>query len=798
MVESTATIPKVPNNRNLSNSEIDKYINELNDIIISGIEKSTPKYKQINYLSKISNTIIKKLHAEKSKLLTVLKHHNRLEHTLPNQTINTIKTKIKLIKKLIDEQFALAINKQFKDRFSKLNPRESSNMFREIKKCTKKNNQINLQYIQLEQHFEHILRRSGINPNHVERNESNEFIIRDKIKILDVIGAYIESFHSQKVTNNENNTHNQVTNYFNNFLYLKNEYERTQIHIVEFNAQLLSNNLNELQTKNIFVTLDQIVYIFRQLRGKHSSGIDTIPNLILKNLPLSVISQYCSLFNNMINNAYFPKCWKTAKVILLPKKNKNMCEPKNIRAISLLPNISKVFEICINNIFSNIFMENNAVCERQFGFKHKHSTLNAINTLTSHINWNWNKGYCTGACFIDMEKAFDSIWIHGLLFKLDRLNIPNWLIILIYNMINERKFIVCNGGNISTNVYSIQNGLQQGTVTAPMLFNIYLLDLVEKIETMISFADDIVIFHSDNKIVNINDKLQQQFDTVENYTTDWMLKINIKKCESILFRPPVNKCNSDIRKNWKNFAIKSKSLNTSIETKKVVKYLGIHLDNFLYFNVHIKETIRKATQAYFIYRNLFQSKFITKKVKIIMYQSLIRPIISYGCPIWFNISPSVMEKIRIFERKCLRSCTSLYRTTESNYEKYFRNNTLYQKANIVRIDNFIINIIRNHILRCIDCDNNNLIKAPYLTSDSYLLYTMSKGYVPPEVFIALDKKKYIQNERGIPVFYHLNRRATDKAIHLESLNPNNCGFDTSISDKDYKLSKKSNKFWWLC
>lgn len=260
----------------------------------------------------------------------------------------------------------------------------------------------------------------------------------------------------------------------------------------------------------------------------------------------------------------------------------------------------------------------------------------------------------------------------------------------------------------------------------------------------------------------------------------------------------MNKCNSDIRKNWKKFAIKSKSSNTSIETKKVVKYLGIHLDNFLYFNVHIKETIRKATQAYFIYRNLFQSKFITKKVKIIMYQSLIRPIISYGCPIWFNISPSVMEKIRIFERKCLRSCTSLYRTTESNYEKYFRNNTLYQKANIVRIDNFIINIIRNHILRCIDCDNNNLIKAPYLTSDSYLLYTMSKGYVPPEVFIALDKKKYIQNERGIPVFYHLNRRATDKAIHLESLNPNNCRFDTSISDKDYKLSKKSNKFWWLC
>ncbi|KNC20875.1 hypothetical protein FF38_04214 [Lucilia cuprina] len=58
-----------------------------------------------------------------------------------------------------------------------------------------------------------------------------------------------------------------------------------------------------------------------------------------------------------------------------------------------------------------------------------------------------------------------------------------------------------------------------------------------------------------------------------------------------------------------------------------------------------------------------------------MYQSLIRPIITYACSIWFNISASNMEKIRIFERKCLRACTSLYRSSEV-YKSYLQKEKL--------------------------------------------------------------------------------------------------------------------------
>ena len=123
----------------------------------------------------------------------------------------------------------------------------------------------------------------------------------------------------------------------------------------------------------------------------------------------------------------------------------------------------------------------------------------------------------------------------------------------------------------------------------------------------------------------INCQLQANFNTIEKYTVDWNMKINLNKCETILFRPPVNKCNSNVRKNWKNFRVKSCLSDTYIANKDVVKYLGIYLDKFLYFNKHINETLKKAQKAFFAHRGLFYSRHINNKVKILMYQALADP-----------------------------------------------------------------------------------------------------------------------------------------------------------------------------
>lgn len=365
-------------------------------------------------------------------------------------------------------------------------------------------------------------------------------------------------------------------------------------------------------------------------------------------------------------------------------------------------------------------------------------------------------------------------------------------------MLSNKYFHIYNKSQLSTRKFIIINGLQQGTVNSPILFNIFILDLVDQIDNIIGFADDIIIYHSDCKIQKINEKLQNYFNLIEKYAINWKMKINISKCETILFRPPVGKCNYNIKKYWKDFGIKSNS-NINIPNKQIVKYLGINLDKFLYFNKHINLQIMKATKAFFMYRKLFFSKHINPTVKVMLYQTLIRPILTYGCQIWFNVSPSYMEKIRIFERKCLRACTSLFRSPNSDFIKYISNKKLYNTAKAIRIDNFIIHLIRNHISKSVNCIENNLIMAPYYVSGEYIHKTLQNGYVPPEAFLYLDSQGFIQNEIGIPILYHIYRRATEKAIRCNQLTTENKRFDTSLYLKDKNMLPNINrkKYWWL-
>lgn len=365
-------------------------------------------------------------------------------------------------------------------------------------------------------------------------------------------------------------------------------------------------------------------------------------------------------------------------------------------------------------------------------------------------------------------------------------------------MLNLKSFVVSNKNQNSTKKFTIVNGLQQGTVNSPILFNLFIYDLLEKIDNIIGFADDIIIYHPDNKISTINSNLQDYLKIIETYAINWKMKINFSKCETILFRPPVGRCNNDVRKNWKQFGLKSMD-NINIPNKCMVKYLGINIDKFLYFNKHIDIQISKARKAFFMHGYLFFSKYISHMVKILLYQTLIRPILTYGCQIWFNISPSSMEKLRVFERKCLRSCTSIFRSHSSDFTKYISNKKLYNAAKISRIDNFIIHLIRDHISRTFDCWENNLIMAPYYVSGDYIKSTLLNGYVPPEAFLYLDSEGFIQNEEGVPILFHIYRRANNKAIQSKNLTVDNKRFDTNFYLKDRNIIPNLNiqKYWWL-
>ncbi|CAD6212890.1 GSCOCG00011073001-RA-CDS, partial [Cotesia congregata] len=123
---------------------------------------------------------------------------------------------------------------------------------------------------------------------------------------------------------------------------------------------------------------------------------------------MSIITDYCVLFNNALKLMYFPSKWKKADVIAIKKPGKNSNDPASYRPISLLPNIGKVYEIIISKAIMHFCNEEKIIPDHQFGFQKKLSTIHAITKFTSDICKALNNNECVGACLIDYEKAFDT------------------------------------------------------------------------------------------------------------------------------------------------------------------------------------------------------------------------------------------------------------------------------------------------------------------------------------------------------------------------------------------------------
>lgn len=183
---------------------------------------------------------------------------------------------------------------------------------------------------------------------------------------------------------------------------------------------------------NPFCNFASVTKILKFLPNKTFSGLDQIPSIVLKHLPDNLIKLIVIIFNNALNVYYIPSAWKRAKVLPIVKnKNKNPNDPSSYRPISLTSCLSKAYEAIINTKISTFCMRNNVVPDTQFGFKHCHATTHAIHKLLADLNFQVGRSQLVGAVLLDLEKAFDSVWLSGLLFRLKDKEFLAWLIYLI-------------------------------------------------------------------------------------------------------------------------------------------------------------------------------------------------------------------------------------------------------------------------------------------------------------------------------------------------------------------------------
>jgi hypothetical protein len=139
----------------------------------------------------------------------------------------------------------------------------------------------------------------------------------------------------------------------------------------------------------------------------------------------------------------------------------------------------KVFEKVILQIVKRQFGENNLLTASQFEFRARHNTTLKYMRLADHVTLKVNNNMSTAAVFLDIEKAFDTIWHPGLPYKLSNLKFSASLIKLISSFYSQRQFRVSVEGEISTP--RCKQGCHK-VPSYPLLYTIYILIIPPKLQ----------------------------------------------------------------------------------------------------------------------------------------------------------------------------------------------------------------------------------------------------------------------------------------------------------------------------
>lgn len=274
-----------------------------------------------------------------------------------------------------------------------------------------------------------------------------------------------------------------------------------------------------------------------------------------------------NITNSILKLKYFPEAWKKAVIKPIPKPGKNSQIAENLRPISLLSTIGKIIEKVILKRISVHLNKNNILRNEQFGFRHEHSTTAQLARLTDHITKCFNNKMHTGLILLDIQKAFDTLWHDGLIFKLDLYKFPPYLIEIMYTYINNRSFAVKVDNSISK-YHIMPAGLPQGSALSAVLFIIYTNDIPNTKNVHLSlYADDTAAYTSSYRTDTIHNRLNTTLTKINRYFTKWKIKINNQKTQAIIFT-----------KRRPNMPPQLITNGTSIKWNNKIKYLGLIFD----------------------------------------------------------------------------------------------------------------------------------------------------------------------------------------------------------------------------
>lgn len=396
---------------------------------------------------------------------------------------------------------------------------------------------------------------------------------------------------------------------------------------------------------SILFTREKVLNAINQLKMESAPGPDLVSPVLLKRCAKELVNILVDVMNEAITNSEVPREWKEAIVIPIYKKGSKL-DPSNYRPISLTSVPCKIMEKIITREITNFLLQNHRpLFNNQHGFLPQKS-------VTTNLLYNLNKwtealdnGYPIDVVYLDFQKAFDTVPLQRLLYKLHHIGIRGNLLEWIRNYLTGRTFQVRIEGQCSSR-RPVTSGVPQGSVLGPLLFLIYISDISTDMICNVSlFADDTKIFCDPS--IN-HGGLMEDLATLKTWTDKWLIKLNVSKC-SVLH---IGGSNPQLR-----YFIG----NTELKAVERQNDLGITMTSDLKWAEHVNRVVKKVNSIVYLLKRSF--RYITKETFLIIYKTYIRPVLEFAAAVW---CPYFVKDIDLLERaqrratklpQCLRGKT---------------------------------------------------------------------------------------------------------------------------------------------
>ena len=257
--------------------------------------------------------------------------------------------------------------------------------------------------------------------------------------------------------------------------------------------------------------------------------------------------------------------------------------------------------------------------------------------------------------WIDMEKAYDRVWKDGLRLKLQKSGVTGCIYQWISQYLTNRKARVHVNGTYSRKK-TLKEGVPQGGVLSPTLFLVFINDIVgdmpRKVQGAI-YADDLVLWCSEEHLSTANYRMQQALNTLEGWTNRWLEKINSRKTTYTIFSLSTNEQKATLHINGQTLLAEDNPT-----------YLGVTFDKRLTWKQQTEKAEARAKVRLAVMKKLAGTTWGADTVTLKrLYTGRVRPVLEYGMTAWGTTAKSNFDRVSKVQNQATRIITGAMKST---------------------------------------------------------------------------------------------------------------------------------------